>query len=45
VTLEGHKKSKAGLIGKHSSLTDPDKESDMKFPHRIPFSLRSLLEN
>jgi len=29
VTPEGHKKSRAGLIGKHPGLTDFDKEADM----------------
>ncbi|MFT6182128.1 MAG: hypothetical protein ACJA16_004666 [Akkermansiaceae bacterium] len=45
VTPEGHKKSKAGLIGKHPSLTDLDKEGDMKFHTDFRSVYASLLEN
>jgi len=45
VTPEGHKKSKAGLIGKHPSLTDLDKEGDLKFHTDFRSVYATLLEN
>ena len=45
VTPEGHKKSKAGLIGKHPSLTDLDEEGDMKFHTDFRSVYATLLEN
>lgn len=45
VTPEGHKKSKAGLIGNHPSLTDLDKEGDMKFHTDFRSVYATMLEN
>ena len=45
VTSEGHKNSKAGLIGKHPSLTDLDKEGDMKFHTDFRSVYATLLES
>ena len=45
VAPEGHQKSKAGLIGKHPSLTDLDKEGDMKFHTDFRSVYATLLEN
>lgn len=45
VTPQGHKKSKAGLISKHPSLTDLDEEGDMKFNTDFRSVYATLLEN
>lgn len=45
VAPEGHQKSKAGLIGRHPSLTDLDEEGDMKFHTDFRSVYATLLEN
>jgi uncharacterized protein (DUF1501 family) len=45
VTPEGHRKRKAGLIGKHPSLTDLDQEGDLKFHTDFRSVYATLLEN
>jgi uncharacterized protein (DUF1501 family) len=45
VTPDGQRKGKAGLIGKHPSLTDLDKEGDMKFHTDFRSVYATLLES
>jgi uncharacterized protein (DUF1501 family) len=45
VAPKGHRKSKAGLIGKHPSLTDLDPEGDMKFHTDFRSVYATILEN
>jgi uncharacterized protein (DUF1501 family) len=45
VTPDGHKTKKAGLLGKHPSLTDLDQEGDLKFHTDFRSVYATLLEN